>query len=303
MAAGAQAAGGDEVYLDGAFLPRKEARVSVEDRGFLLGDGVYEVSPAYRGRFFRLDRHMTRLRKGLEALKIDFDPSRLPEVHQELLERNGLSRGRPSVVYVQLTRGVAPRTHHFPEEPVSPTVYGYAKAHDRTPRSRWEEGWGAVTVPDQRWSRADVKTIALLPNVLAQEAARRAGVPDALMVRDGLALEGGHSNLFVVFGEALVTHPASNQILHGVTRECVLELARAEGLRVEERPIPLGELEDATELFFTGTTTEVRPTVELDGRSVGDGRVGPVTRTLYRRFLEQVDEECGGGGWEEWGSP
>jgi D-alanine transaminase len=283
----------DQVYLNGAFLPKDEARIPVDDRGFLFGDGVYEVTPFYGGVPFRLSRHLDRMRRGLAALQIGLEVERLEPLHGELLARNGLQRAEMAIVYLQVTRGAAPRTHHFPDPAPAPTVYAYARAFQRPTPEEWEKGYGAITVPDLRWARADLKTVQLLPNVLAQQAARAAGVADALLVRDGLALEGAHNNLFVVFGDRVATHPLSNQVLPGITREAVLDAARDRGVPVEERPIPLAELEDATELFFTGTTTEVRPTVQLDGRPVGDGRVGPVTRALQEGFLERVARECG----------
>ncbi len=283
----------DQVYLNGAFLPKDEARIPVDDRGFLFGDGVYEVTPFYGGVPFRLSRHLDRMRRGLAALRIGLEVETLEPLHGELLARNGLEGADMAIVYLQVTRGAAPRTHHFPDPAPAPTVYAYARAFQRPTPEEWEKGYGAITVPDLRWARADLKTVQLLPNVLAQQAARAAGVADALLVRDGLALEGAHNNLFVVFGDRVATHPLSNQVLPGITREAVLDAARDRGVPVEERPIPLAELEDATELFFTGTTTEVRPTVHLDGRAVGDGRVGPVTRALQEGFLERVSRECG----------
>lgn len=276
------------VYLNGELLPAAEARIPVNDRGFLFGDGVYEVSPAYRGGFFRMGRHLARLERGLRELRIDFDPSALPAVHRELLEANRLDDAEVAYVYVQVTRGVAPRTHAFPPTPVPPTVYAFAQRYDRPGRERWERGYEAVTVPDRRWARVDIKSIALLPNCLAQQAAVDAGVTDALLVRDGIALEGAHSNFFVVVGDTVVTHPATNVILHGITRELVLELCPELGIPVDVRPFMVEELARAEEAFFTGTTTEVRPTVRVDGRPVGDGRVGPVTRRLFDAFLEAV---------------
>ena len=278
----------DTIYLNGEYLPRNEARVSVDDRGFVLADGVYEVTPAYRGSFFRMNRHVARMRKGLHELRIDFDPSRLASVHERLLEANDLVDGAISYVYVQVTRGVAPRTHYFPLDPVEPTVYAYASEYVRPSRERWEQGFSAITQPDRRWARADIKSIALLPNVLALQAAVDAGASDTILVRDGVAIEGAHNNFFAVFGDTLVTHPATHQILHGVAREYVLELAVELGIAVELRPIAVEELAQATETFFTGTTTEVRPNVEIDGRLVGDGRVGPITRRLFDAFLAGV---------------
>lgn len=284
------------VYLNGEYLSKNEARVSVDDRGFLFGDGVYEVTPAYRGTFFRLNRHLDRMRRGLDALRIDYDVSDLPGIHERLVAENGLTDEEVSVVYIQVTRGAAPRTHHFPPEPVDPTVYAFADVYHRPSRERWSRGYRAVTVPDRRWARVDIKSIALLPNVLSQQAAVDAGVKDAVLVKDGVALEGAHNNLFFVFDDTVVTHPASHEILHGITREFVLELARSEGLDVEERAVPVEAMFEADEVFFTGTTTEVRPCVEVDGRPVGDGEVGPVTRRLFDAFLDGVgrvaDEEA-----------
>lgn len=282
----------DLVFLNGEHLPRSRARISPDDRGFLFGDGLYEVTPAYDGRFLALDRHLARLQRGCRALRIVL-PERLEDIHRELLERNGLLDAPMSIVYLQVTRGVAPRTHAFPDPPVSPTVYAWAKAFQRPEEEDWERGYGAVTVPDQRWSRADLKTVQLLPLAMAQQTAHEAGEADALLVRDGVALEGAHNNVFFVFDETLVTHPASNQILPGITRGIVLEEARRAAIPVEERPVSLSELEEASEVFFTGTTTEVRPTVRIDGRPLGDGVVGPVTRRVRELFLERVARESG----------
>ncbi len=283
------------VYLNGSYLPASEATVSVNDRGFLFADGIYEVTPAYRGRFFLLDRHRERLLKGLCELRIDWSTAELQQLHDDLLRKNQLENEEVSIVYLQVTRGAAPRTHAFPKEPVAPTVYAYAKAYPRPPAARWDHGFEAITVPDRRWVRADIKTIGLLPNVLAQQAAVEAGVDDALLVKDGVALEGAHNNFFAVFGDTVVTHPKSNCILHGITRAYLIEMAAEIGVKVVERPIQLEEMERATEAFFTGTTTEVRPTVRIDGRPVGDGEVGPVTRRLSEAFVERVTRFAAGG--------
>ena len=223
--------------------------------------------------------------RGLSALGIAFDAASLERVKQELLARNGLDDVPVAYVYVQVTRGVAPRTHAFPDPPVAPTVYGFANEYRRPALERWQQGYDAITIPDQRWARADIKAIALLPNVLAQQAAVEADVTDTIFVRDGIALEGSHANLFAVFDGVLTTAPRSNYILHGVTREFVIELADALGIPVEERAFTLRELYAADEVFLSGTTTEVRPSVEIDGRKIGDGRVGPVARSLFESFL------------------
>ena len=279
------------VSLNGEYLPKEGATVSVDDRGFLLSDGIYEVTPAYRGRLFRIEQHMRRLRHGLDALRIDFDPAGLPEMHARLIAANALDAEDVAIVYLQVTRGAAPRTHHFPPEETPPTVYAFAQAYHRPDQARWELGYEAITVPDDRWARVDIKSIGLLPNVLAQQAAVDADVADALLVKDGVALEGSHNNVFAVFDGVVTTHPATHQILHGVTRAYVIELARVQGLTVEERPVLLEEMRGADEIFFTGTTTEVRPTVRLDGEPVGNGKVGPVAKALYDAFKAGTQAE------------
>jgi D-alanine transaminase len=283
----------DTVYLNGSFLPREEARLHPDDRGFIFGDGLYEVTPFYRGTPFRMEAHMARMRKGFCELRIQSPAEDLGELQHELIRRNGLAGEEMAIVYLQVTRGTAPRNHVFPDPAVPPTVYAWARAFSRPSRETWEQGFAAIRVPDRRWARADLKTVQLLPNVMAQQEAREAGATDALFVRDGLALEGGQTNLFVVANGTLLTHPASNQILHGISRAAVLEVAEELGLPTEIRPIPDSDLSFATEIFFTGTTAEVRPTVRLDGRPVGDGRVGPVARKLYAGFQEKVARECG----------
>ena len=283
------------VYLNGEYLSKDRATISVDDRGFLLSDGIYEVTPAYRGRLFRLDRHMARLQHGLKALRIDYDTEGLEAVHDRLLAENDLTEEDVATVYVQITRGAAPRTHHFPPAGTPPTVYACAHVFRRPDPERWEQGYSAITVPDRRWARVDIKSIGLLPNVLAQQAAVDAGAANALLVKDGVALEGSHNNVFGVFDGVVTTHPATHEILHGIGREFVLELARGLEMAVEERSIFLEDMRGADEIFFTGTTTEVIPTVALDGQPVGDGRVGPVARALYEAFRAGVVAEVAVG--------
>ena len=282
------------VYLNGEYLPKTEAHISVDDRGFLLGDGVYEVTPFYEGAPFALDRHLERMRHGLEWLRIAFDTSSLEAVMRELVRSNGLEEEDRALVYLQVTRGAAPRTHYFPLSTVSPTVYAYAASWKRPAEETWMRGFRAITVPDRRWTRVDIKTIGLLPNVLAYQAARDAGVDDAILVRDGVAVEGAHQNFWAVLGGRAVTHPKTNLILPGITRDIVVELAAEEGIDVEERAIAVEELAEAEEVFFTGTTGEVRPCVEVDGHVVGDGAVGPVTRRLSDAFLRRIERTKSG---------
>lgn len=276
------------VYLDGEYLLKGEATVSPDDRGFLLADGVYEVTPAYDGELFGLEGHLDRLARGLGELRIGLDVEPLAEVHRRLLAENGLTDAPTAKVYLQVTRGAARRQHAFPEGEPEPTVYAFAAEWEAPGAEEWEEGCSAVTVPDRRWSRVDIKSIALLPNVLAQQAARDAGVDEAVFVHEGVAIEGAHANFWAVLDGTVVTHPATNRILPGITRATVLELARERGRPVRERPLQVEELSGADELFLTGTTTEVRPITELDGEPVADGSPGPVSRELFAAYRDRV---------------
>lgn len=281
------------VYLNGEYIPKEKAFISVDDRGFLFGDGIYEVTAAYRGNLFRFPRHLARMNRGLGALRIDFDPSGLEGIHTRLLEENGLTEAPVSYVYLQITRGVAKRTHKFPNPAPRPTVYMYAGEYNRPAREQWEKGFKAVTVNDVRWARRDLKTIQLLPNVLGAQAPADHGVDEIVFVHEGMAIEGSHNNFFMVFGDTVVTHPLSNQILPGITREVILELAVKRGYRVEERPVTLEEMFTADEAFHSGTLSEVKPCIEVDGRAIGEGAVGPVTRALFDAFLEETTRVAG----------
>ena len=278
------------VFLNGEYMPKDEAKISPDDRGFLLGDGLYEVTPFYQGVPFGLEDHLRRLMRGLCWLRIDYDVSGIEAMHRELVARNSLSSSDRSMVYMQITRGAAPRTHYFPEGEVKPTIYSYTKEWSRPRDEVWNRGFTAKTVPDRRWSRVDIKTICLLPNALAFQAAKDEGADDAILVRDGVAIEGAHQNFWGVFGDTVVTHPITGHILPGITRGIVLEEAREAGMKVEERPIQVEDLGFADELFFTGTTGEVRPIREVDGMKVGKGGVGDVTKKLSDLFLERVEK-------------
>ena len=278
------------VFLNGEYMPKAEAKISPDDRGFLLGDGLYEVTPFYEGVPFGLEGHLQRLMRGLCWLRIDYDVSRIESMHRELISRNELESSDRSMVYMQITRGAAPRTHYFPEGDITPTIYAYTKEWSRPLDEVWNRGFTAKTVPDRRWSRVDIKTICLLPNALAFQAAKDGGADDAILIRDGVAIEGAHQNFWGVFGDTVVTHPITGHILPGITRGIVLEEAREAGMKVEERPIQVEELAFAEELFFTGTTGEVRPIREVDGSKVGNGGAGDVTKMLSDLFLARVEK-------------
>ena len=272
------------VFLNGRFVDGSEARVSVEDRGFLFADGVYEVVRVYEGRPFLIDPHMARLRDGLAAIRIaGVDVDAIPDIAERLLRDNDLAAGE-ATIYIQVTRGQAPRTHAFPAE-AEPTVYVATPPFRGQPAACFEEGTAAVTVPDTRWSRCDIKSIALLPNVLANQAAKERGAFEALFVRDGVLIEGSHSNLFGVRGGELVTYPACNYILDGITRRFVIALAETEGIPVQLGALPVEAIGELDELFLSGTTTEVMPVTSVDGHPIADGRPGPITRRLHQAYL------------------
>ena len=274
------------VYLNGEYVPLEDATVSVEDRGFLFADGVYEVVRVYGGEPYLMEPHLERMERGLKALRIDADAGEVDRAARRLLDENGIDGD--GAIYVQVTRGAAPRKHAFPPQGTPPTVYVAAKEYSRHPDEYWEDGVDAITVGDNRWARCDIKSIALLPNVMANQAAHAAGAFEALFVKDGVVLEGSHSNLWGVRDGRLVTYPSSNYILPGITRARVFELADELGLPAEEGMIYAEELFDMDELFLSGTTTEIMPVVRVDGREVVDGEPGPITRKLIRAFRDAL---------------
>ena len=271
------------VYLNGEYVPHADARVSVDDRGFLLADGVYEVIRVYNGRPYLMDAHMERMRRGLDGLRIRFDDTdAVADAAARLLDENGVDGD--GTIYVQVSRGAAPRRHAFPGRDTRPTVYVAAEPYANHPEEYWEDGVAAITVPDNRWARCDIKSIALLPNVLANQAAHAGGAFEGLFVKDGVVIEGSHSNLWAVHRDTLITYPSSNYILPGITRARVFELADDLGIPVEEGPIYQDRLFDMDELFLSGTTTEIMPVVQVDGREILDGEPGPITRKLLHAF-------------------
>ena len=277
----------DVVYLNGHYVPRREALVSVEDRAFLFGDGVYEVTRTVGGTLIESARHLRRLERGVAGLSLPFpatDAHALLTVSERLLAECGLTTGE-ALVYWQVTRGAAPRAHQFPPADTPPTVYASA-APFTPPHDRRGTGVAAITLPDQRWARCDLKTVNLLPNVLAKQAAMAAGAYEAVLVRDGAITEGSTTNVFGVIDGRIYTSPRSNYILPGVTRDVVLELAHRLGFSVHEEPMFASEVSRLGELFLTGTTNDVMPVVTLDGRPVGDGRPGPVAARLYAALAD-----------------
>ena len=278
----------DTVWLNGRFVPAAEATVSVLDRGFIFGDGVYEVVPVFGTHILRLEEHLQRLRQSLAAIYMQSPHSdgEWAAIIDGLLERNPCGRDRS--VYLHLTRGVAPREHVI-RKPLAPTVFGMC-----TPISErvYDTGLSAITHADIRWEYCDIKAISLLPGVLLRERARRAdGSTEAILLRDGVVTEGAASNVFVVSAGAVRTPAKSNHLLPGVTRDLVVELLRGADTGCGEGPISEAELRGAEEIWTTSSTMGIAPVTRLDGKPVGDGRPGRVWRAadrIYQDYKNQV---------------
>lgn len=280
----------DIVYLNGSFLPRAEARVSVEDRGFVFGDGVYEVLRAINGRLFATRFHNQRLERSLDGVRIilsgDDSPARFVDIGKQLLKENKLLSGE-ATLYMQVTRGATTRAHNFPPPETAPTIY-ISVARFTPYADLAAAGASAITHPDLRWGRCDLKTLNLLPNVLASQTAKERGAFEAMLIRDGVVTEGTRTNAFGVVNGSLRTHPSDNHILPGITRSVLRDLAREAGVALDETPIKVSEIAKLTELFITGTTTDVMPIVKLDDKPVGKGKPGELTRKLQRVLAESL---------------
>jgi D-alanine transaminase len=274
------------VYLNGDFLPFAEARVPIMDRGFLFADGIYEVSAVLDGRLVDNEAHLARLDRSLGEIDIR-NPHSLSEwvaLQTDLVARNGLSEG---LVYMQVTRGVYERDFAYPPAGTTPTVMMFTQAKTVAANPLAETGAKIITVPDLRWKRRDIKSVALLAQVLAKQQAAEAGVAEAWMVEDGAVTEGSSSTAFIVSRErVLVTRPLSTALLPGITRASVLRLAQEADLRIEERLIPVAEAYEAQEAFYTSASAFVMPVVEIDGKRIGEGGPGPLTRRLRELYIE-----------------
>jgi D-alanine transaminase len=269
-------------YVNGRYVAHRDASVHIEDRGYQLADGIYEVFEVVDRRLVDVSRHVARLTRSLRELRIamPMELSALHVVMREVIHRN---RIRDGIVYLQVTRGVAPREHAFPARPVQPAVVVTARRMERAPRdARAGQGIRVITVPDSRWARVDIKSIGLLPNVLAKQAAYEAGATEAWFVdSDGFITEGSSTNAWILTGEGeIVTAPGSHGILSGVTRSIVLEVAARRGLRLAERSFTRTEAMAAAEAFLTSRTTAVTPVVQIDDQLIGDGKPGPVASDL-----------------------
>lgn len=275
------------VYINGEFVPESEAKISIMDRGYLFADGVYEVSAVINGKMIDNEGHLRRLERSLGELDLRSPLSNheIEGVRNELIERNGLKEG---IIYLQITRGVAERDFLWPED-ISPTLTMFTQAKNLLQSPLATKGASIITVPDIRWQRRDIKSIALLPQAMAKHAARKAGANDAWMVDNSYVTEGTSTNAFIVTMEGtLVTRDLSTDILHGITRSAVLRLAEEAELPIEERSFTPQEAYDAAEVFATGSSFFVLPVVEIDGHIISNRAPGPLTNRLREMYIEMA---------------
>lgn len=287
------------VYLNGEFLPAEQAHVSVLDRGFIFGDGVYEVIPAYNGKLFRLEQHLARLKSNLGAtrLAVSMSDSELADVLAELVKKNlddnidpGVAPDVPLGIYLQVTRGVAPRDHAMPEN-TQATVFAMCNPVPPVAPSLLKKGASAITLEDSRWKNCHLKTTSLLPNILLKQLAVDEGAVEAILIRDGEAFEGTASNVFIVHDGVIITPPKGPYLLPGITRDLVLELAAINNMKFEERAIKEAELHEADEIWMTSSTKEIIPVSILDGKNIGGGLPGPIWQTmceLYKNYKRTI---------------
>jgi len=276
----------ETIYLNGNLIPKNEAFISPEDRGFNFADGIYEVIKYYGGKPFRYADHMERLRRSLNEIRIDLeDLDQFKSVFQSLLERNGLAN-QEAGIYLQITRGSHTRIHRFPENS-QPTVYATAFPF-ASKLDQLENGVKVITAEDIRWLRCDIKSIALLPNVLFAQKAAENNAEETIFIRNGVVTEGTHSSFMTVKNGIVYTHPDSNLILPGITKKVVFEICKANQIKVVEEGIPASELTGMDEMMIIGTGSEVTPVIQIDESPVGNGKPGPVTLFIQDKFFEQI---------------
>jgi len=284
------------IFLNGEFMPIEEAKISVLDRGFIFGDGVYEVIPVYSRKAFRLAEHLRRLQHSLDGIRLQNPHSEgeWTAIINELIARN---EAQDQYLYLHITRGVAKRDHAFPNPPVKPTVFMMSNPLPTPPAELLQSGVGAVTAQDNRWLRCDIKAIALLPNVLLRQMAVDAGCAETILIRpgsnnerlfmsDGFMTEGAASNIFVVKNGKLLAPPKDNLMLPGITYDVILEIAAANNIPHEVRKIMVAEVIAADELLLTSSTKEVLAITHLDGKPVGTGKPGPMFARLYKLYQD-----------------
>ncbi|WNK00828.1 D-amino-acid transaminase [Thalassospiraceae bacterium LMO-JJ14] len=275
------------VYVNGEYLPEEDAKISVFDRGFLFADAVYEVSAVIGGKLVDNDAHMARLQRSMNELKMTPPATgeEITAVMLELVKRNDIEEG---LVYLQVTRGAADRDFAFPKD-ATPSLIMFTQKKTLSENPVARTGISVITVPDIRWKRRDIKTVGLLPASMAKQAALDAGANDAWFVEDGFVNEGSSNNAFIVTEDGkIITRHLGTEILHGITRKAVMELAKRENLEIEERPFTPEEAQEAREAFSTSASAFVMPVVKIDGHILGNGVPGPVTEKMRKLYIEMA---------------
>ncbi|MGG1660167.1 D-amino-acid transaminase [Brevibacillus sp. NRS-1366] len=277
------------LYVDGKWVEEGQAAVNPEDRGYNFGDGIYEVVRIYKGKMYQWDAHLTRLYRSAREIKLELPWSmeELNEIASQLLQKNNISEEDDATLYLQISRGAAPRVHDIPSG-IQPVIMAFVR-HKARPVADMKKGWTAQLVDDIRWLRCDIKTLNLLGAVLVKQYAKDAGAQESILHRNGTITECSSSNLFAVKNEALYTHPADHLILHGITRQSVIDLAKENGIPVHEKPFDIPFLMQADELFLTSTTAEIMPLISVDGQPIGDGQVGTVVQKLQALFEQHIN--------------
>ncbi len=275
------------VYLNGDFISKEEAKISPDDRGFIFADGVYEVIKYYNGKPFRYVDHLERLKRSLSEIAIDFqDLEKFEMIFSELLVQNKLENVHAGV-YLQITRGTNKRVHHFPTD-LKPTVYAFAFELP-TFTEKLEKGIKVITQEDIRWLRCDIKSVSLLPNTMLYNNAVNNGARESILIRNGNVTEATHSSVFGVKNGVVITHPANNLVLPGITRKVVFEMCCENNIQFEERAISEKELFELDEIFISGTGSEIMPVIQVDEQIVGNGQPGKITRFLQEKFFKRVN--------------
>ncbi len=279
------------LYVDGKWVEPGEAVIQPEDRGYNFGDGIYEVVRIYQGQFYHWDGHVKRLIRSAKELymTLPWTEQELLSIAQELLEKNNITSADDAILYLQVTRGAAPRQHDIPTTGITPVLMAFVRRKER-PVKELQTGITAKFIPDIRWLRCDIKTLNLLGAVLVKQEAKNAGAAECILHRDGIVTECSAANLFAVKNGELYTHPANNLILHGITRQVIIQLAKEAGIPVHEETFTTTFAQEADELFLSGTTTEVMPIVTVDEKPVGSGQVGPVVRKLQELFEANIKQ-------------
>jgi D-alanine transaminase len=279
------------LYVDGKWVEPGEAAIQPEDRGYNFGDGIYEVVRIYHGRLYQWDAHIARLYRSAREIKMDlpWTKEELDSIARQLMEKNGITAKDDAFLYLQISRGAAPRVHDIPSG-IRPVIMAFVR-HKERPLADMKKGLTAQLVPDIRWLRCDIKTLNLLGAVLVKQYAKDAGAQECILHRDGIVTECSASNLFAVKNGALYTHPANNLILHGITRQTVIDLAKKNGIPVHEEAFDIEFLKQADELFLSSTTAEIMPIISVDGNAVGNGQAGPIVQKLQTLFEEHIYSE------------